>query len=51
MGRGNTDHELLLDLAETLETGGELEVVVGVCLGDGGDDGDVVSLGADAVGA
>ena len=42
-------HELLLDAAQALDTGGQLEVVVGRGLGDGGDDGDPVPLGADVV--
>lgn len=43
-------HELLLDLSETLETRGELEVVICRGLGHGGDDGDVVAWWADVVG-
>jgi hypothetical protein len=46
-----TYHELLLNLAKTLETGCELEVVIGVCLSNGGNNGDVVTLGADTVSA
>ena len=46
----NTYHELLLDSAEAVETRLELEVVVSLSLGDGGDDGDPVALGADVVG-
>jgi hypothetical protein len=42
-------HELLLDLSETVKTGLELKVVVAVALSDGGDNGDVVALGADVV--
>ena len=42
-------HELLLNLAEAVETGLDLEVVVRVGLSDGADDGDVVALGADIV--
>ena len=42
-------HELLLNLAEALKTGLNLEVVVCVGLSDGADDGDVVSLGANVV--
>lgn len=42
-------HELLLDLAEAVEARLDLQVVVGVGLGDGADDGDVVALGADVV--
>lgn len=45
-----TYHELLLNLAQTLQTGLELEVVVGTGLSNGGDDGDPVALGADIVG-
>lgn len=47
--RNGRAHELLLNLAEALETGLDLEVVVGVGLSDGADDGDVVALGADVV--
>lgn len=43
-------HELLLDLAKTLQTRLELEVVVGRGLGDGRDNGDPVALRADIVG-
>lgn len=43
-------HELLLDRAEAVEAGLQLEVVVGSSLGDGGDDGDPVALGADVMG-
>ena len=43
-------HELLFYSAETLKPGLKLKVVVGVGLGDGADDGDVVALGADVVG-
>ncbi len=43
-------HELLLDPAEALDARCELEVVVRRGLGDGGDDGDPVALGADVVG-
>jgi hypothetical protein len=42
-------HELLLDLAETIKTWLELKVVVAVAFSDGGDDGNVVTLGADIV--
>lgn len=45
-----TYHELLLNLAQTLQTGLELEVVVSTGLSNGGDDGDPVALGADIVG-
>ena len=44
-----TYHELLLNLAEALDTRGELEVVVRRGLGNGRDDGDPVTLGADVV--
>lgn len=43
-------HELLFDAAETLNSRGELEVVVCGGFGDSGDDGDIVTLGADTVG-
>lgn len=39
-------HELLLDLAETIESGLQLEVVVAVTLGNGRDNGNVVALGS-----
>jgi hypothetical protein len=48
--RGNTHSEKLLDLAKSVDAGLELEVVVRRGLGDGRNDGDVVSLGADIVG-
>ena len=48
-GGQNTYHELLLDLAEALDTRGELEVVVRRGLSNGRDDGDPVALGADVV--
>lgn len=44
-----TYQELLLNLAQTVQTGLELEVVVGSGLGNGRDDGDPVALGADVV--
>ena len=47
--RDGRAHELLLNLAEAVETRLDLEVVVRVGLGDGADDGDVVALGADVV--
>lgn len=47
---GVPHHKLLLDLAEALEAGLELEVVVRGGLGHGGDDGDPVALGAHVVG-
>lgn len=47
--RDGSAHELLLDLAETVETRLDLEVVVRVGLSDGADDGDVVALGANVV--
>lgn len=45
-----TYHELLLDPAEPLDAGSQLKVVVRRGFGDGGDDGNPVSLGADVVG-
>lgn len=48
--RDGLAHELLLDLSEAVKTGLELEVVVGICLSDSRDNGDVVTLGADVVG-
>ena len=48
--RDGLTHELLLNLAKTVKTRLELKVVVGVGLGDGRDDGNVVALGADVVG-
>ena len=45
----DTYHEVLLNLSKTLQTRSELEVVVGRGLGDGGDDGDPVALGADVM--
>lgn len=47
--RNRRAHELLFDAAEPVETWLQLEVVVAVAFGDGGDDGDVVALGADVV--
>ena len=47
--RDGRAHELLLDLAEAVETGLDLEVVVRVSLSNGADDGDVVALGANIV--
>ena len=44
--RDGLAHELLLNLAEAVKTRLELEVVVGVCLSDSRDNGDVVALGA-----
>jgi hypothetical protein len=49
VNRDGRAHELLLNLAEALKTGLDFEVVVGVSLRDGADDGDVVALGADVV--
>ena len=46
---GGAYHELLLNLAEALDTGSQLEVVVRRSLGDGGDDRDPVVLGANVV--
>jgi hypothetical protein len=48
--RDRRAHELLLDLSQTLQAGLQLQMVVGLGFGDGGDDGDVVALGADVVG-
>jgi len=42
-------HELLLDLAETVETRLDLEMVVRISLSNGADDGDVVTLRANIV--
>jgi hypothetical protein len=42
-------HELLLNLAESVQTSLELNVVVGRGLSNGRDDGDPVALGADVV--
>lgn len=47
--RNGVAQELLLDLAEALQTGLQLKVVVGAGLGNGGDNGDPVALGADVV--
>ena len=44
-----TYHELLLDLAEALQAGLQLEMVVGRRLGNGRHDGDPVALWADVV--
>lgn len=49
VNRDRRAHELLLNLAEALETGLDLEVVVRVGLSNGADDGDVIALGADVV--
>ena len=49
--RDGWTHELLFDSSKTFKARRKLEVVVCIGLGDGGDDGDVVTLGADAVGA
>ena len=48
--RDGLTHELFINLAKTVKTRLELEVVIGVGLGDGRDDGNVVALGADVVG-
>lgn len=45
-----TYHELFLNLAEAVQPGLELEVVVGRRLGNGRHNGDPVALGADVVG-
>lgn len=47
--RNRLAHELLFNLAEAVKTGLELEVMVGVGLGNRRDNGDVVALGADVV--
>ena len=47
--RNGGSHELLFDLAQTLEASLKLEVVISIVLGDGGHDGDVVALGADVM--
>lgn len=47
--RDRWTHELLLDPAEALEARLQLQVVVGRRLGDGGDNGNVIALGADVV--
>lgn len=44
-----SSQELLLDLAQALQTGLQLQVVVCGCLSDGGDDGNPVALRADVV--
>jgi hypothetical protein len=44
-------HELLFNLTEALEAGRQLEMVVCSRLGNCGDDGNVVALRADTVGA
>jgi hypothetical protein len=49
VNRDRRAHELLLDFAEAIETGLDLEVVIRVSLGDGADNGDVVALGANVV--
>lgn len=47
--RDRGTHELLLNFAQTLKAGLELQVVVSIVLGDGRDDGNVVALGADVM--
>lgn len=49
VNRDRRAHELLLDFAEALETGLDLEVVVRVSLSNGADNGDVVALRANVV--
>lgn len=44
-------HELLLDSSETLKARCELKMVICVGLGYSGDNGNVVALGADTMGA
>jgi hypothetical protein len=48
--RNGSTGELLEDGSKTIETGLELEVVVAIALGDGRDNGDIVTLRADVVG-
>jgi hypothetical protein len=48
--RDGWTHELLFDSSKTFKAGCKLEVVVCIGLGDSGDNSDVVTLGADAVG-
>ena len=45
--RYRRSHELFFDLAKSVDTRLELEVVVARVFGNGGDDGDVVALGTD----
>lgn len=47
--RDGRSHELLLDLAQALKAGLELEVVIAVTLGNCRDNGNVVALRADVV--
>jgi len=47
--RDRGTHELLFNLAQALKSGLELQVMVGIVLGNGRNDGDVVALGADIV--
>ena len=47
--RDRGTHELLLDLAQALKARLEFNVVIGILLGNGRDDGNVVALGADVV--
>lgn len=48
--RNGRSHELLFDGTKTLKARLELDVVVGVILGDSRDDSNVVALGADVMG-
>lgn len=48
-GWGATYHELLFNLAQAVQTGLQLEVMVGRCLSNGGNNGNPVALGADVV--
>lgn len=43
-------HEMFLDLAESFKTRFELEMMVGRFFGNGGYDGNKISLGTDIVG-
>jgi hypothetical protein len=48
--RNRLAHELLLDTAEPVKTGLKLKVMITIAFGDGRNNGNVVSLGADIVG-
>lgn len=48
--RNGRAKELLFNLAQTLESGFQFQVVVCISLGNSRDNGDVVALGADIVG-
>jgi hypothetical protein len=47
--RDRRAQEFLLDLAEPLEAGLQLKMMIAITFGDGGNDGDVITLGADVV--